>query len=66
MSNFDTLYNAGMFPSAVTKEADLDPTVRDTIARLSSDEINALISAYKKLDSTAQSNTQAFLQVCGF
>ncbi|WP_044963937.1 MULTISPECIES: hypothetical protein [Sorangium] len=66
MSNFDTLYEAGMFPATVTKESDLGPADRDTIAVLSNDEISALISAYKRLDSTAQRKARTQLHVCGF
>lgn len=66
MSNFDILYKAGMFPSSVKQESDLDPKVQATIRTLSSEEVDVLISTFKKLDPLAPNQAMDAMRTASF
>jgi GTP-sensing pleiotropic transcriptional regulator CodY len=66
MRNFDVLYKAGLFPSSVNQESDLDFKVQATIESLSHEEISALTSIFNKLDGVAQNNASDGMRTASF
>jgi hypothetical protein len=66
MKNFDRLHQAGLFPSDVKNEGDLAPDARQVINRLTSEEVEALISSFNKVDQGRQSEVQNLMRVASF
>jgi hypothetical protein len=65
MTNFERLRDAGLFHGHIQQQTDLDQAVSATIDTLTSEEVDALISAYNKLphDDPTQQATQSRDQV---
>jgi hypothetical protein len=66
MKNFARLNQAGLFPSNVRSEGDLSPNDLQVINRLTSEELEALISTFNKVDQGRQSEVQNLMPVVGF
>ena len=67
MSNFDRLRDAGLFPDNITQSDHLDTTAYDTIDSLSSAEVDALISAFDKIQGNeAKNQMREAITICGF
>lgn len=64
--NFAKLNQAGLFPSNVRSEGDLCPDDLQVINRLTSEELEALVSTFNKVDLGRQSEIQNSMRVASF
>ena len=66
MKNFNRLNQAGLFPPNVKNEGDLAPEAQRVIDALTSEEVEALISSFNKVDQVRQTEIQNTMTVSGF
>lgn len=67
MNNFERLRDAGLLPDGIRQADQLDTTAYDTIDSLTSEEVDALISAFDKIrGDEAKNRVRETMSICGF